>query len=238
MLSCSPKTALHGLLLTGNDHPAHLWKETSPLIKSILEEEGKIRISVIESVNLLGRQDMSEYDFLILNYANWEDSAGIDDASKKALIDFLGHGGGLMVLHFSNGAFHYSLPEAGASDWPEYRQIVKRVWDHTEGYSAHDNYGPLKVEVKEPAHFITMETRDFDTMDELYFNQRGDTSLLPLFTAKSVKTGKDEPLAWTYYYGEARIFQSLLGHGKESYSNPEYRKILRKAAFWVSGKNH
>ena len=141
-----------------------------------------------------------------------------------------------MVLHFSNGAFHYSLPGAGASDWPEYRNIVRRVWDHTNNYSAHDNYGAFTVNITDQNSPVTRGLTSFQTIDELYFNQAGDTTLIPLFTARSVRTGKDEPLAWTYTYKNARVFQSLLGHGPDSYKPGEYHTILQRAAHWVSSK--
>jgi len=35
-----------------------------------------------------------------------------------------------VLVHFANGAFHYSLRKAAASDWPGYRQVVRRVWNH------------------------------------------------------------------------------------------------------------
>ena len=46
---------------------------------------------------------------------------------------------------FSNGAFHYSLPGEEESDWPEYRNICRRVWDHNAD-SGHDAYGKFIVE--------------------------------------------------------------------------------------------
>jgi type 1 glutamine amidotransferase len=74
-------------------------------------------------------------------------------------------------------------------------------------------------------------------MDELYFNQFGDMDLEPLVTARSKVSGLDEPLAWTYTYGKARIFQTLLGHSKESYEPEDYQKMLRKAVKWVCKKD-
>ena len=46
---------------------------------------------------------------------------------------FLHSGGGLVIIHFANGAFHFSLPGALPSDWPEWRtKICRRVWDHSD----------------------------------------------------------------------------------------------------------
>ena len=82
-------------------------------------------------------------------------------------------GGGLAIIHFSNGAFHASLPETPPSDWPEYREICRRVWDHAPGKSSHDPYGRFTFNVTSD-HPITRGMNSFETIDELYSNQQGD----------------------------------------------------------------
>ena len=238
MFSCSQKPEkimLKALLLTGNDHPAHKWEETTPAITNILESDSSIEISITRNPDRLAALDTDSYDFLILNYCNWEDPEGISEAAKKGLLGFLEDGGGLMVLHFSNGAFHSSLPGAGESDWPEYRNIVHQVWDHN-AESTHDDYGNFKVNMSKTTHYITEGIKDFETKDELYFNQVGEEELPALYTAISIKSGKEEPLAWAYSYKNARVFQSLLGHSAESYKPLEYQEILKRAALWVCGR--
>src|SRR5690606_4652004 len=99
--------------------------------------------------------------------------------SKNAFTRYLNEGGGLMVIHFANGAFHYSLPNASESDWPEYREIVRRVWDH-HADSGHDSYGEFKVNISDKKHPITSGIENFLTTDELYFNQKGENPIEPL----------------------------------------------------------
>lgn len=235
MVSCSMRSEdkiLKALMLTGNDHPAHKWEETSPVIKEIMESDSTIVVTITRNPERLAALDKETFDFLILNYCNWEDPEGLSEAAKNGLIRYLDQGGGLMVLHFANGAFHFSLPKAESSDWPEYRKIVHQVWDHT-GESTHDDYGEFEVHIKDSDHYITGGISNFITEDELYFNQVGEEDLEPLYTAVSKKSLKKEPLAWAYTYKNARVFQSLLGHGAISYQPHEYREILMNAAFWV-----
>lgn len=239
MFSCTTKpeeTMLKALLLTGNDHPAHNWEETTPAIKEILELDSAVEVTVTRNPNRLTTLDSESYDFLILNYCNWEDPEGLSEPAKKGLINFLEQGGGLLVLHFANGAFHHSLQNAGDSDWPEYRNIVHQVWDHTAG-SAHDDYGDFDVIISEKNHFITEGIENFITEDELYFNLISENEFPSLYSAFSVKSGKEEPLAWAYTYKNARVFQSLLGHSLNSYSSEEYKEILRRSAIWISRKD-
>jgi hypothetical protein len=57
-----------------------------------------------------------------------------------------------------------------------------------------------------------------------------------LIAAKSLLTGKDEPLAWSYNYGKGRVFQSLLGHSAKTYEAWEAGEMLRRATAWAAGK--
>lgn len=224
------------LLLTGNHHPAHPWQKTSLQVKSIVEENTAFFVDISTNIEDLSQYDLEDYDALILNYANWEDPNTLSDESKKSFVNYLKEGGGLIVLHFANGAFHFSLPNAGTSDWPEYREIVSRVWDH-QADSGHDKYGEFMVNVSSHKHPITSGVENFSTFDELYFNQKGERPIEPLLTAKSNITGKEEPLAWVYSYDKGRVFQTLLGHDARSFSAKQFQMVLSNAIKWVAKEN-
>jgi len=226
--------SIKSLILTGNHHPAHKWQETTPAIQTALEMDNRIHVDISTDIEDLQYYDLSDYDFLIMNYCNWEDPNGLSDKGKKRFVDYLKSGGGLMLIHFANGAFHSSLPEAGESDWPEFRKICPRVWDHDQD-SGHDKYGIFEVVPTANQHPITMGIKAFETKDELYYNQKGTIPITPLLKALSLDTGNHEPLAWTHTYGEGKIFQTLLGHSAESLSTPEIQTILMRAGLWVSG---
>lgn len=224
------------LILTGNHHPGHPWQETTPLIKAAVEQDSPFFVDVSTNIEDLAQYDLKDYSLLILNYCNWKDSTQLTNKSKTAFTEYLTNGGGLLVTHFADGAFHYSLPEAGNTDWPEYRKIVRRAWDH-QSDSAHDKFGKFIVKVTNQPSPITAGIKDFETTDELYFNQKGDEPIVPLLTAKSKVTGREEPLAWVYNYGQGKIFQTLLGHNASSFQAPEMKIMLRNAAIWVSGED-
>lgn len=225
-----------GLILTGHHHPDHPWQETTPVIKDALEQDDKIQVDVSTNIEDLSGLKLRNYDFLVLNYCNWEKPEGLGDDSKKVLVRYLKRGGGLIIIHFANGAWHYSLPGAETSDWPEFRKICRRMWDH-QGNSAHDAYDTFRVDITTVPHFITESITSFETIDELYYNQSGDEPIEPLLMAHSKNTGKDEPLAWVYTYGKGRIFQLLLGHNAASFNAPEIKKMLQRSAWWVSKKD-
>lgn len=226
------------LLFAGNDaHKWHNWERTTPAIKTLLEKDARIRVSVSFRIEDLAKKDLSGFHVIVQNYVNWHDPNGLSEAAKQGFVGVLKRGGGLVLIHFANGAFHFSLPKAEAADWPEYRKIVRRVWDH-RGKSGHDAFGKFTVHVTERKHFITAGLKPFEVVDELYYQQAGDEPIEPLITARSKVTGRDEPLAWTYEYGKARVFQTLLGHSEKTYDASEARALLRRAVAWAARREN
>ena len=232
-----------GLILTGHNYPGHVWQETTPVIKKALEKEGNIHIDVSTNINDLQQYDLRDYDFLVFNYCNWEINNPLWDSSKEALKDYVEHGGGLMFIHFANGAFHYSLPEAGESDWPYYRKLCRRVWDHDAG-SIHDKYGEFTVNIVDEGHEITRGLGDFMTVDELYYNQKGEEDIHVLMSARSKDTGKDEPQSFIYEINSphstpSRVFQTVLGHDAQSLETESMQEVLYRAGYWCArGTQH
>lgn len=224
------------LLFAGNDaHKWHNWERTTPAIKAALERDGRVRVDVSHNIEDLATAKLSDYAVIVQNYVNWHDPKPLSEPAKAAFLKFVEGGGGLVVIHFANGAWHSSLPMAGASDWPDYRRLVRRVWDH-KGGSGHDRFGPFTVDFTAVKHPITDGLKAFEVTDELYFRQAGDEPIEPLITARSKITGKDEPLAFAYSVGKGRVFQTLLGHSEKTYGAFEAREMVRRAAAWAAGR--
>lgn len=222
------------LLLSGNEHHKwHNWEETEPAIVAALTEDHRMKVDVVHEAEAFSELDLFTYDVIVMNYCNWYDPVGLSERAKVNLLHYLEHGGGMAVLHFSNGSFHFSLPEAGASDWPEFRAIAPRVWNH-HGASGHDAYGLFQVCPTDSVHPITKGIAPFQIEDELYFNQEGDLPIEVLCTGYSQSTQRHEPLVWLHQYRSARVFQSLLGHSAASYASKEMRQMLRRGILWAA----
>jgi type 1 glutamine amidotransferase len=219
---------VRALVLTGHHHPAHDWRATTAALVGVLERDPRIRAEVAEGPEELEAR-LERAGLLVLNYNNW-DRPGLTAPQKAAILGFLERGGGLVVVHFANGAWNPTLP-AKDSDWEDYRlRLVRRVWMHPE--SAHDPFGPFRVEIPPGDHEIVRGLSGFDTVDELYVKQAGEAPVEPLAQARSKITGRDEPLAWAYEIGAARVFQTLLGH-----SDVGVRRagdLLRRGAAWAA----
>lgn len=222
------------LILTGDNIEAHEWEKTTKALHSVLEKDTKFHVDISADIEDLGEYNLDDYDLLILNYCNWNRPQPLSEMSKTAFTKYVSEGGGLMILHFSNGAFHYSLPNAPKSDWPEFRNICLRVWDHHSN-SSHDDYGPINVIVHQRRHPVTKGLKKiFITTDELYYNQKGSAPLDTLLSARSKNTGNMEALAWHSLYGQGRVFQTLLGHNAQSYDSRAFQKLLVRAANWTA----
>jgi type 1 glutamine amidotransferase len=230
-----PGKPINALILTGHDGPFHDWRKTSKALREVLERDDRFKTRIVEDPEFLATGDLFSYGLLVQNYVNWE-RPGLSEKAKANLVRFLNNGRGLAVIHFANGAFHFSLPKAAGSDWPEYRRIVRRVWDHTKGKSGHDRFGPFHVKVTGVKHPITEGLPDFDTTDELYYRQAGEQPIEPLVVARSKDTGKDEPLAWAYTYGKGRVFQTLLGHAAGSIRAAGPAELIRRGSVWAAGR--
>ncbi len=229
------------LLITGNEaHKWHNWEKTTPVIQAQLELDPRVTVTVSTDPETAFTKLIQIQDVVLLNsYANWHDPKALSPKAQQEFMDFLQDGGGLVVVHFANGAWNASLPMAGESDWPEYRKIVRRVWNHNgknEAQSGHDAFGPFEVSVTVLPHEITAGLKGFPIVDELYFRQDGPDPIEPLITAHSKSTDRDEPLAWTYTYGKGRVFQTLLGHSERTYEAFEANEMLRRATAWAANR--
>lgn len=209
------------LIVTGAEHPAHQWHENTQAIRAALAGSERFNVRVSEDPEILATPIAERYDVVVLNYCNWE----IPSPSKQALenlASFVRGGKGLVVIHFSCGAF---------PDWPEYGRLVGRVWDKVR---THDPYGTFRVKVADKDHPITRKLADFEITDELYFCLTGDAKIKILLTARSKLTGKDEPMGFVLQYGAGRVFHTPLGHDVKSLASPAFVQLLRRACEWAA----
>lgn len=51
----------------------------------------------------------------------------------------------------------------------------------------------------------------------------------------SMRTDKDQAVAWAKMYGKGRVFYSTFGHTKEAWENPDILRMYTEAVKWVMG---
>jgi len=253
-VSVSSAAPPHKALLVDGQN-GHNWKETSPVLKRLLEETDLFEVDVATSPPK--GQDMSgfkpnfgDYAVVVLNYQGDE----WPEETKQAFVDYVNSGGGVVVFHFACAAF---------PKWPEYNEIIglggwggrnekdgpyirfrdgKFVRDDSPGRGGgHGPAQPFKLVVREPNHPITegLPPEFMHVTDELYGWLRGPAkNLTVLATAFAPKDlgGSDEhePLLFTVGYGQGRVFQNALGHTAEQLKSVAFIVPFQRGAEWAA----
>jgi len=217
------KTSIRVLIVTGEDHPGHLWKETWPIVRKVLEKDKRFDVRIVEDPDFLASPTVANYDVIFLHFKNYSPLAHAA-AAKENLAKLVKQGKGLVLFHFACGAFE---------DWPDFVNLAGKVWDRKTG---HDPRGPFMVKITDPQHPITRGMRDFLADDELYTCLVGDIPVKVLATARSKQTGKDHPMAFVFKYGKGRVFHTPLGHDVRAIEIHGVAELIRRGSLWAAGK--
>jgi type 1 glutamine amidotransferase len=218
-----PPGKIRVLLVTGVDHPIHQWKETAPALAEVLKADKRMEVETVENPNVLASEKPFSFDVLLLHFKNHE-PLDDDEQARKNLTRFVHDGKGLVLVHFACGAFE---------DWPEFDDLVGRVWDKKNGQ---DRRRRFTVRIADKEHEITRGLKDFETDDELYTCLTGDKEIRVLAQAVSRSTGKPHPMALVTESGKGRVFLTTLGHDVKAIRTPEFGEFLRRGAAWSAGK--
>ena len=190
--SAKSQDSIRAVIVTGVDWKTHLWKETAPALKQILEGDNRFAVTIVEDPTFLASDDLFAFDEIILHFKNYEPLEQ-EAKAKRNLTAFVKQGKGLVVIHYASGAFE---------GWPEFQNVVGRM----QG-TRHDKRGPFTVKIADRDHPITKGMSDFQTDDELFIELSGDRPIHVLATARSVITGEDHPMAFVFEYGRGRVFR-------------------------------
>lgn len=241
------------LIVTGQN--GHDWKGTTPVLKQLLEETGMFTVDIAQSPakgeDMSGfRPSFKDYQVVVLNY---QGDAWPED-TKKAFVDYVKNGGGVVVYHFACAAF---------PDWPEYNEIIglggwggrNEKWgpyvrwrdgrvefDYSPGRGGgHGPMQPFAIDVRYPEHPIMkgLPPRFMHVPDELYGWLRGPaknlTVLATAFAPKD-KGGADEhePIFFTVQYGKGRVFFHALGHTPTELKSVAFIVPFQRGAEWAA----
>ena len=209
------------LIVTGVDYEGHLWKETAPAVRKVLEKDPRVETRIVEDPEFLASPVLADYDVILLHFKNYKPLVR-EAQARENLVKLVKQGKGLVLLHFACGAFE---------DWPEFVQLAGRVWDQK---TSHDPRGPFTVRITQPQHPIMQGMHDFQADDELYTCLVGKTPIEVLAVARSKVTGKDHPMAFVLEYGKGRVFHTPLGHDVRSIETPGVAELIRRGCLWTA----
>ncbi len=247
--------ARKALIIDGQNN--HAWRETTPVLKRILEETGLFQVSVATTPPKGGdmsvfKPDFAAYDVIVLNYNG--DSWAAD--TKAAFDKYVREGGGVVSYHAADNAF----PE-----WKEYNEMIavggwggrttdkfgpmvrfrngKAVKDEKPGLPCgrHGARLPFLVTMRDPNHPIAkgLPVKWLHAADELYDSLCGPAKELTLVgTAHSDPanrgTGEEEPMLMTIRFGKGRIFHTTLGHDVPAMQCAGFIATLQRGAEWAA----
>lgn len=216
------------LILTGED-AHHRWQETTPLLESLLEEDPRLEVEVLDDLSRIESTDLSSFDAVIIHFKN--DDPQIPGRNAFDRLDaYVRGGGGLILVHFGCGAFQEFRDD--------FESLVGRVWfglPAPEGQRQHDRYGPFEVRPTDIDHPITDGFTSFATADELYTCLTGNTAVEILAVANSPVDQQDYPMALVRTPEEGRVFLCTLGHDVAAYQAEGVRDLYRRGTAWAAG---
>ena len=241
------------LIVDGQNN--HNWQQTTPVLKTLLEETGLFTVDVATAPPAGAgiskfKPDFAPYRVVVSNY-NGEPWA---PETKAAFEKFVGNGGGFVSYHAADNSF----PE-----WKEYNQMIALGgWgDRTEkdGPMVRMRSGEVILEDKpgkaghhgkrHPFQVKTLDANDpimaplpplwMHATDELYDSLRGPAKNMKLLaTAYSDPatggTGENEPVLFTITFGKGRIFHTTLGHDVEAMRCTGFIATLQRGAEWAA----
>ena len=142
------------------------------------------------------------------------------EAQAKAILDLTERGQGMVILHHAILAF----PE-----WDVYSDMC--------GIDSRADFGyfpkqTLQVQVTDSTHPITEGLADWEMGDETYTMKSAGNDSIILLTVDHPNSM--DVLGWAREYGNSRIFCLQSGHDNVTYSNPNFREVLRRGIEWCA----
>ncbi|MBN1480365.1 ThuA domain-containing protein [candidate division KSB1 bacterium] len=153
----------------------------------------------------------------------------ISEAEKKAFLDMVNKGKGLVFLHHSLASYQswsdflkiqggrYHLEPADASLKSSYKHDVE-----------------INVSIIDRDHPVTKGISDFRIHDEVYGNFEVLPTVHPLL--KTNHPESNEIIGWANVVGPSKIVYVQLGHDHFAYQNENYRQLVHQAIKWVAGQ--
>ena len=135
-------------------------------------------------------------------------------------------------------AIHHAI--AGFPDWQEFEDIIGATYVLKE-QTRNGTFYPrpkwkhnveMRINIEDPTHQITKGVENFSIQDEAYkywIYHDGNNLLLSADNKYS-----NREIAWTRISFNTRVFFIQLGHGKNSFRNENFRKLLRQGIIWTA----
>jgi len=217
---------LRVLVLSGSNN--HNWRETTPVIKSVLEDSGRFSVDVTEDVPNLKPEVFAPYQLILSNYNDFGKQPPVkwSPETQTAFLAHLAKGNGFLALHAGSSVFY---------DWPEFQSYCCGTWkDGTNHGAIHVN----QVSFGGADSPITAGLKAFWIRDEFWQKilvapgAKSHATVTP--DPKSGGSGKPEAILFTIETGGGRGCGYFLGHDTTTMKNAAWRTLLQRAGEWAA----
>jgi type 1 glutamine amidotransferase len=205
------------------------WKQLTPILVEAFASDKRLEVSVSEQPAIMTKEEvLAKYDGYVLLYNN-SDKKPSPEGALANLKKAVEGGKGLVLVHFSSGAFY---------DWttkkvdPAFCEIAGRVWN--PACRGHDPHGTFTVNIADKTHPITKGLSDYEQIDELYTCIEGPQPIQVLATGVSKVDQKVYPLAFVLNPKKGRTFHCALGHSEKAFNEPT-KQLFRQGVLWSVG---
>jgi type 1 glutamine amidotransferase len=243
---------LKALIVDGQNNHGN-WPQTTKMMKKYLEDTGRFTVDVAthapKGADPAFKPAFREYAVVVSNFGHG--AAAWPDETRAAFEDYVGNGGGLVVIHAADNSF----PE-----WAAYNRMIglggwggrneksgpyvyytedgtlKRD-DSPGAGGSHGPQAPFAVVIRDGGHPVTkgMPATWMHANDELYDSLRGPAeNMKVLATAFCPKTKRHEPMMMTIDYGKGRVFHTPMGHGNDSQECVGFITTLQRGTEWAA----
>lgn len=168
-----------------------------------------------DDVSDLNKENLDRYHALIF----YNNQSTLSDAEQKALLDFVGNGGGLSVIHSGSAAFQSSQ---------EYVNLVGGA------FQRHAPITEFSVNSVMADHFAVRGVPNFSAEDEPYVHNRLNPTNTTILQVRP-DNGRDEPWTWVRTHGQGRVFYTAWGHDQRTWSQEGFQQLVAQGTRWAAG---
>ncbi len=225
-------------------------EESMPMLAQMVQKEFGYRTSICASRNRKGQFDPNNVgsinDLEALKTADlaifFMRFRKLPDWQLKIITDYIDSGKPAIGFRTSTHLFQYGEGSEFDFEWP--KRVFGQGWITHHGHFGDNNEFLTDVTVADNEHEIMSGLEPFQSFSWLYHvigpqDTMGE-NCTPLMTGKALKTGHGEtherfpitnPVAWTKFNGEQRVFFTTLGHPYD-FKDVNMRRLTMNAILW------
>ena len=244
------------LIVDGQNN--HKWKETTPVLREMLEQSGKFTVDVSTCPPKSG--DMNTYNpafdkYQVIVVNNGFRAERWSRNTELSFEKYMANGGGMVSYHAADNCY---------TDWLEYNKMIgiggwggrnkesgpylytdkqgKIIKDESDGKcGSHGKQTEFEITVRDHQHPITkgLPKTFKHGPDELYSHLRGPAENVTILgTAHSPEnnrgSGREEPMLMTIQYKKGRAFHTTLGHHIKQIQRGSFVTTFLRGTEWAA----